>query len=155
VVEDSPEEAVKALFSFMVIAIVVLVIVFIRQTSDEDMAQRKRVTGLRHEALVLMGVYAVFWLLFGISEISAGDVVGAILLAQAIATGGLMFIVRRQPIAGGIAFLSVGVFLSILYSMQMYGGWFARDQVVLITGVPPLVAGLIFLGTSQLASPSR
>ena len=144
------------MFSFIVVAIVVLVlIVFVRQASDEDMVQSKRAAGLRHDALILMGVYAIFWLLFGIGEIIAGDNIGAMLLAQAVAAGVIMLVVRSQPIAGGIAFLSIGVFLSALYAMQMYGGWFARDQVVLITGVPPLVAGLIFLGTNQLASPSR
>jgi hypothetical protein len=101
-------------------------------------------------ALVLVGIYAVFWLFFGIAEMVSGDLSGVMHLVPAIMLAGLMWLVTRRPFEGGVVLVVLGVLASGYYFAAMAGGWAFRGQAALIGGVPYLVSGLLLLAAAAL-----
>ena len=103
-------------------------------------------------ALVLMGIYTIFWLFFGISEMISGDLSGVIHLVPAIMLVVLMFLARRLPIEGGVILVILGVLASVYYIIAAIQGDVSfRVTSILVGGVPYLVFGLIFLVAAALA----
>jgi hypothetical protein len=130
-----------------VVAILVLAIIVFRRGPDEVTVSNKQAKWVLRGALVLMGIYAVFWLFFGISEMISGDLSGVIHLVPAIMLVVLMFLARRLPVEGGVVLVILGVLASAYYIIAaIHGGGSFQVTSILVGGVPYLVFGLIFLG---------
>ncbi|MDD5093040.1 MAG: hypothetical protein PHV74_01475 [Dehalococcoidia bacterium] len=118
------------------------------------MAHRKGTSRFRSDAVIIMTVYAVFWLLIGIFELISKDTVGVIHLIPAILTGSLILLVKNRPFLTGRILVAVGIILSIIYLAEMHGGWLFRLQAVLVVGVPLLVSGAFLLTTPTSIQPA-
>ncbi len=115
------------------------------------MKRSRRGLWLERSALVLMGVYAAFLLLFAVGEMASGDISGAQHLVPVLIIIVLVILARRRPVAGGAALVAIGVLASVLYFVAVRGDVAFRVQAVLIGGAPFLVSGLLFLAAAALA----
>ena len=134
-----------------VVAILALVIIAFRRGPDKVIVANKQAKWLLCAALVLMGIYAVFWLFFGIAEMTSGDLSGVIHLIPTIMLLGLMFLAWRRPMEGGVVLVILGVLASLYYSVATMQGGRSFQVASLIGGVPYLVFGLLFLVAAALA----
>jgi hypothetical protein len=107
---------------------------------------------IRWGTLFLMVLFAVFWLLFGVGEMASGDLSGVIHLIPVALVAGLMFLAWRRPGVGG----AILVVLGILTSAYYYGLIQPEDRlgILLITGAPFVLFGLLFLAVAALARPA-
>ncbi len=134
-----------------VVAILVLLIVVFRRAPDKVTVSNTRAKWLMRIALVLMGLYVVFWLFFGIGEMISGDLSGAFHLVPAIMVVVLMFLAWRRPKEGGVIIVVLGLLVSLYYAFATMQGGRSFDVTSLIGGVPFLVSGLLLLGAVALA----
>ena len=115
---------------------------------DKVMISNRHAKWVLRGAVVLMGIYAVFWLFLGIAEMISGDPSGVIHLVPAIMLAGLMFLVTRRPFEGGVVPVVLGVLASGFYYAAIAREWAFRGQAALIGGIPYLVFGLLLLAAA-------
>ena len=125
-------------------AAVLLAFGFLKRQS-EPMALDRRARWTLRAALILMGAFAGFWILFGVGEMIGGDRSGAMHLVPAAIIASLMLAVRRRPREGGVVFLVIGTLVTFVALGAFRGGWPRYIGVALITGVPLLVVGILLL----------
>lgn len=131
------------------IAILVLGMITFRR--DQVIVSNQQAKWLLRAALVLMGLYAILWLFFGIGEMTSGDWSGAIHLVPAIMVVALMFLAWRRPMEGGVVLVILGVLAFLYYGVATMQGGRPFQVTSLIGGVPYLVCGFLFLAAIALA----
>jgi len=134
-----------------VVAIVVLAVIVFRRGADKVVVSNKHAKWVLRSALILMGIYAIFWLIFGIGEMISGDLSGVIHLIPAIMIVALMLLALRRPMEGGVVLAVLGVLASVYYFAAIARGWAFKVQAALVGGVPYFVFGLLFLAAVALA----
>lgn len=99
---------------------------------------------LRWLALIPAGFFTGLWLLFGLGEVTGGDMSGITHLTPAFLIIVLVVLAWKWPRNSGIAMLLAGGFIMIylLVSIQSPA---ARLPGALLTGGPFLLSGLLFL----------
>ncbi len=106
---------------------------------------------MRRTATVLMLAIIAFWLWFGIAS-SMGERLGiANWIAHLLLPGGLLLgilaLARRWPASGGVILALAGLLVCVGYPLTV-GQRFPIETsvfVVLLMGVPPLLAGVLFV----------
>ena len=108
------------------------------------MQVRRSLGGARFWGLGLLGLGVVFFLLFAIGEIAAGDISGLQHLPPAIVLGALIWLGWRRPRTAGLALLAIAVPLGIAYLVVLVSRELPPFWAVPVA-LPPIVAGLLLL----------
>lgn len=112
---------------------------------------------LRRIATGLMLAIIAFWLWFGIASamgerLGAGNWIAHLLLPGGLLLG-ILALARRWPASGGIVLVLAGMLVSVGYPLTV-GQRFPVETslfVVALMGLPPLVAGLLFIASDRVA----
>jgi hypothetical protein len=107
----------------------------------------------RHGARGLTVLWALFWTWFGLASGFAEQLPGSAIAAHA-ALPGLLFLLLaviawRWEFTGGVLLIIAGLNLVVYYPLA-FGDRFPQTMVVattLMLAVPPIVGGLMFLGS--------
>jgi len=126
----------------MLAAGLILAIIVFRRGAADGVVSNRRAKWLLGGGLILLGAYGLFWLVFGIGEMLAGDLSGLIHFVPVIIIAVLMFLAIKRPLEGGIVLVGLGALGSVFTS-------------ILTGGLPFLVSGLLFLTGAVLARPGR
>jgi hypothetical protein len=132
------------------VAILVLAIIVFRRRKERKTSVDGQATWLLRIGVVLLGIYAAYWLFFGFAEVISGDTSGLIHPLSAILLIVLMFLAWRQPKAGGVVFVILGVLTSIYYGVATMQGGRPFQPTSLLGGLPDVLFGILFLVAAGL-----
>ena len=106
--------------------------------------------GLFWAALILQGLYAAFWLMFGLGEVTRSISGGAIHLIPAVSAILLIFTARRLPLEGGLVLAVEGLLLAVYTVISIEAGA-SKLPAILFAAAPAILSGLLLLGAVGLA----
>ncbi len=96
-------------------------------------------------ALVLIGIYTAFWMIFGIGEMAGGDLSGASHLLPAAALALMIWAAWRRPFETGVCLIVLSLLASGFFVVTSRGGWNNTVQAVVLGGLPFLLPGVLLL----------
>lgn len=116
-----------------------------RRVPEKVVIPAGRARWAQRGAQILAGVYAAFWLWFGVGEMTTGNLSGAAHLFPVAVVVLLMLVANKRPDAAGVFLTVFGAVASVYFLLAVHGGWAFKVQAVTVAAAPLLVAGLLFL----------
>jgi hypothetical protein len=129
----------------LALGIVILLVIVLRRQPFPIKSLTGLSKGLFYIALVLIGLYTAFFLMFGIGEMTGGDLSGAAHLLPAAALIVMIWIAWRAPFEAGLALIIIGLLASGFF---IFAGWGSGSPVntgLIYGGLPFLVPGVLLL----------
>lgn len=125
------------------LAVLVLIYITIKKGSDRSVIRTSSSAALFWIALTILTLYGALWLVFGVGEITAGDMSGLSHLIPAVLIYILIYLCWRRPFEGGITLIAAG----LISGIREIPGWIAgNDTIFLLIGIlPPVLAGLLLV----------
>lgn len=120
-------------FLIYLIAVVILGVIVLLRGQDKHLERKKTVNGLLLSGFIVLGLQALFYLIFAVGEMLGGDMSGAGHLVPVLALLLLGLLVWRRPLEGGVLMLLAGSFMMIFFGLD----------ALMITWPMP-AAGLLF-----------
>ena len=121
-------------FIIYFLAVAVLGLIVLLRGRDEHVERNKTVRWLLIAGLIIMGLQAMFYLIFAIGEMAGGDMSGAGHLVPVLAIVLLGLLVWRQPLQGGGLILLAGSFILVFFGL---------DALIITWPMP--VAGILLI----------
>jgi hypothetical protein len=134
-----------AIFIVLLIIVVALAIVVFRRTPFDLTVLSRPMKWLFYAALILIALYAGFWLTFGIGEMASGDMSGASHLVPAAALILVIWFAIRRPFEVGIGLTILGLLACGFFLASGGGGWRESMTAMVYGGLPFIVAGVLLL----------
>ena len=143
---------------FMLLAILILAALTWRRPADPTIQQDPRARWLLYLGLLVLGLYAAFYLVFAVGESLGGDPSGLAHLAPAFLLVLLIYLAHRRPVESGWVLLGLGL-VTAIYTLIPYflipveggGAGSVFSPAILITAAPLLLAGLLLLAAAWVA----
>ncbi len=129
----------------LVLGIIVLLVIVLRRQPYPIKSLTGLSKGLFYAALVLLGLYTAFFLVFGIGEMSGGDMSGVAHLLPAAVLIVMIWLVWRAPFETGLTLIVIGLLASGFF---IFAGWGSGSRVntgLIYGGLPFLVPGVLLL----------
>jgi len=136
-----------------ILAAGVMVGLYLRKKNQPKMKLTPLARGLLWAGLILQGLYAAFWLMFGLEEITSSIAGGVVHLVPALSAILILWFARSLPLEGGLV-LSVEGLLLGLYTTLVIDPGANRLPAILFAAAPALLSGLLLLWASALALQS-
>ncbi len=133
----------------LALSVAVMVYFSIKKGSDRSVIRKSSSAALFWIALTILTLYGALWLVFGVGEITAGDLSGLSHLIPAVLIYTLIYLCWRRPFEGGITLIAAGM----IFGLREIPGWIAgNDTIFLLIGIlPPVFAGLLLVIAHLLA----
>jgi hypothetical protein len=131
------------------LAVTVMVYFSVKKGPDRSVIRKSSSAALFWIALTILTLYGALWLVFGVGEISAGDMSGLSHLIPAFLIYTLIYLCWRRPFEGGITLIAAG----IIFGLREIPGWLAgNNSIFILIGIlPPILAGLLLIIAHLLA----
>lgn len=144
------------MFLANIVAIAAVGFLVLRRGRDQRAGGIRSAHWLRIAGLIPLGLQVLIYLVFGIGEMTSGDLGGAGHLLQVAVTALLGMLAWMRPLEGGIALfvcgaLSViGLIVALVPSGPLPEGA-VLSPALMITAVPQIVSGVLFFIARLLA----
>jgi hypothetical protein len=132
-----------------VLAVVVMVYFSVKKGPDRSVIRKSSSAALFWIALTILTLYGALWLVFGVGEITTGDVSGLSHLIPAVLIYTLIYLCWRRPFEGGITLIVAG----LIFGLREIPGFLTGNVTIfLLIGIlPPVFAGLLLVIAHFLA----
>jgi hypothetical protein len=137
-----------------VLAVAVMVYFSVKKGPDRSVVRKSSSAALFWIALTILTLYGALWLVFGVGEITTGDMSGLSHLIPAVLIYTLIYLCWRRPFEGGITLIVAG----LIFGLREIPGYLAGNNSIffLIGILPPVLAGLLLVIAHSLArNPKR
>jgi hypothetical protein len=105
----------------------------------KTLSERLQTAGVVVGTLVLTG-----WLIYTLSNLTAGNLAGWMYLLPAVIMLLLLLVARQKPVLGGVLLLGFGLVIAGRY-LDVRGNLREQLRIVLLTGGPYVLVGVLFL----------
>ena len=136
------------------LAVIAMIIITTRKKIDRSVVSNARSGFLFWMGLMLLTLYGAIWLVFGIGEISSGDLSGISHLVPAMLIYILVYLTWRRPLEGGIILLITAIISGIREFPALLSGSGGSWSLIIIGVLPPLLAGLVLIISWWIARSS-
>lgn len=134
------------------LAVLVMIYISVKKGSDRSVIRNNASAALSWVALTILTLYGALWLVFGVGEITGGDLSGMSHLIPAVLIYILIYLCWRRPFEGGITL----IISALISGIRELPGYLAGEDLsfVLIEILPPVLAGLMLVIAHLLARRS-
>ena len=140
------------MFFANLVVIVVLGILVLLRGRDRRVGSVPSARWLRIAGLVPLCAQVAFYLLFGLGEMTSGDVSGAGHLLQVVAIVLIALLAWMRPLEGGVALFTAAVLYTIGMLASVPGrGFDAISSALTIVALPQIISGVLFFIAGMLA----
>ncbi len=132
-----------------IVAVVILGFLLLRLGRERRSGNASAVLWLKIVGLLLLGIQVVIYLIFGLGEMTSGDLTGAVHLVSLVVVVLLGIMAWLRPFEGGIVlfvfgFLSAASFLITVFSSGPLPQSSLLSSGIMITAVPQVISGILF-----------
>ena len=137
-------------------AIVAIGLLVVLRGRDRHVGSIHSARWLRIAGLIPLGLQVAILLLFGVGEMTGGDLSGAAHLAEVAAIALLAILAWMRPLEGGIALFVAGAVYAASFVIQVVRFMpLPRSSILspamLIQGAPQMLSGVLFFIAGMLA----
>lgn len=129
----------------LALGIVVLLVIVLRRQPFPIKSLTGLSKGLFYIALILIGLYAAFFSIFGIGEMGGGDFSGIAHLVPAAALIVMIWLAWRAPFEAGLALIIIGLLASGFFLFSGWGNGSSALTGLVYGGLPFLASGVLLL----------
>lgn len=137
------------------LAVLVMMYFAVTKPVDRSVALGKFSSFAFWTGLLLLTLYGAIWLIFGIGEISSGDLSGISHLVPAFLIYVLIYLCWRRPFEGGITLLATAIIFGVRELPAYSTGMVGSPAFIIIGVLPPLLAGFFLILAWTIARRSK